>query len=432
MACYYHKVVNLFPEIRSQDLLTVRRLRYARVIYFLCALFIPFYFYRFNVLYRVSDYNTPIVALFLLFAIAPLIYKKTGSFLYGAALVFFPPALILIILIYAAGGNSAPGTFWLMALPVTGGILFGKNGTILAGLLTFLTLVVFFLMDRYDLNPTLVLSKFDWNNQKTINLFTFMLYSFVTAWHFLNHEAEANQKLDAQKQEIERLLRILIHDLGNPMSVITLSLSQFKNDIGSEKSARFMLNAEKAARRIADILEHVGRFKALNDEKLSFSMDPVDLTTSVRRVVDQQRTCADEKNIHLYLHGPSESVFVLGDSFWFETVILTNLVTNAIKFSRFGQKIDLKLRVVESSVIMEVQDEGIGIPTNILKNIFSISCQTTRNGTNGEIGTGYGMPLVKECVDRMNGKIEIISSETGTPRNTPGTLVRVTFPVFRK
>lgn len=121
-------------------------------------------------------------------------------------------------------------------------------------------------------------------------------------------------------------------------------------------------------------------------------------------------------------------MWVQGDKTILSNVILLNLLTNAIKFSHPGDQIDVRAYVKEEKVVVEVRDYGIGIPPEILKDIFSLNAVTTRPGTFGESGTGCGMPLVKEYLQLMGGEIEVVSVEMEVEKSKRGTMVTLHIP----
>ena len=79
--------------------------------------------------------------------------------------------------------------------------------------------------------------------------------------------------------------------------------------------------------------------------------------------------------------------------------ILSNLITNAIKFSHDGSTISLFTEKTGDKIEIDIKDEGIGIPGNLLEGIFSPKNRISRKGTNSERGTGYGLLLVKKYTD---------------------------------
>jgi signal transduction histidine kinase len=107
--------------------------------------------------------------------------------------------------------------------------------------------------------------------------------------------------------------------------------------------------------------------------------------------------------------------------------VLNNLISNAIKFSRPGSTIDISSSVSGDNILLIVQDHGIGMPKDLIANVFRTDKPTSRTGTSGEKGTGFGMPVVNSYMQRFGGSISIESvTETESPA-TQGTRVTLSF-----
>lgn len=91
--------------------------------------------------------------------------------------------------------------------------------------------------------------------------------------------------------------------------------------------------------------------------------------------------------------------------------ILSNIITNAIKFSHQSGSIIITSKTNKEYLTLSVKDDGIGMPAELIENLFDPTKKTTRNGTGGERGTGFGMPLVKTFIDKHKAKIEVNSYE---------------------
>ena len=85
--------------------------------------------------------------------------------------------------------------------------------------------------------------------------------------------------------------------------------------------------------------------------------------------------------------------------------ILRNLISNAIKFSNKGGKIEISAQVEEKNAIIKVRDFGIGMPDYVLKGILKESESISTKGTNNEKGTGFGLSLCKEIIEHHKGKL---------------------------
>ena len=107
--------------------------------------------------------------------------------------------------------------------------------------------------------------------------------------------------------------------------------------------------------------------------------------------------------------------------------ILNNIVSNALKFSKSGDTILINIKKINNQVILEIKDQGIGMPDHIKENLFSKNHPTTRIGTSGEEGTGFGMLLMHTFLKTFNGTIETESFDIQNHPTNHGTLFRLKF-----
>ena len=103
------------------------------------------------------------------------------------------------------------------------------------------------------------------------------------------------------------------------------------------------------------------------------------------------------------------SVFSLFADKAMVSTIIRNLISNAVKFTKSGGAIDIRSEQDSNSVIISVSDTGIGIPPQTISKLFRIDANVTTKGTDNESGTGLGLMLCKEFVDKHDGKIEVES-----------------------
>jgi len=116
---------------------------------------------------------------------------------------------------------------------------------------------------------------------------------------------------------------------------------------------------------------------------------------------------AQQKNINLELIN-KENIYVEADMNMINTVI-RNLLSNAIKFTNFNGRIIVDSKINNDKVIVMVKDDGVGMNEKTLNSLFDLAEKKSLPGTNNEKGTGLGLILCKEFVERNNGKIWVES-----------------------
>lgn len=232
-----------------------------------------------------------------------------------------------------------------------------------------------------------------------------------------------------QKAEIQSLVSIVCHDIANPLSVIIAYVSLLKKNELSESQRKGIDRIDKAGTTIGTIIDSVREFHKIETGKVSLDLQPVDLMEVLAQLQVMFQERLDAKNLTLNFEPSSDGKFeVLANENALLHNVLSNLVSNAIKFSDRGSKIVIALAVKGECVDIVVRDFGIGIPANILNNLFRMDKTTSRPGTAGERGTGFGMPIVKSVVEKIGGTIEV-HSRTREDSDDPGVITGTTFVV---
>lgn len=220
----------------------------------------------------------------------------------------------------------------------------------------------------------------------------------------------------------KELLHILCHDLMNSLGPANSFLEYLKENPNEKED---VLDAcITATRNGISIITLVRKFMALDENKLTLDLDKFSLLEIVRDSKEMIKQQFEKKGVELKLDiDPELHVSVERTSFI--NSVLNNLMTNAIKFSFSGGEIRLTTEVTKKQVKLIVRDFGIGIPEQLLNNIFEVDKPTTRLGTSGEEGTGFGMPLVRKFIESYGGEIIIRSQTENTEGFEQGTEVSI-------
>lgn len=214
----------------------------------------------------------------------------------------------------------------------------------------------------------------------------------------------AQQRRDRDAKEA--LLRILCHDIANHMAIIRLSATRSTGSTAQTTTA--LTRIREAAEGIIEMVQTVRSMAVLEAGKVPVQLAPVDSAACARRVIDLLDPRAAAKNLTITAQFPDTPLYVWADRVYLENTIWANLLANAIKFTPRGGRITV---TVESggadNVCCSVADTGIGIPPDQLLQLFDPGRHTHREGTEGEPGTGFGLPLVKTFVEHFGGTIAV-------------------------
>ncbi|MDE5421641.1 ATP-binding protein [Ancylomarina sp. DW003] len=225
-------------------------------------------------------------------------------------------------------------------------------------------------------------------------------------------------QIEEQKKELETLnatkdkfFSIIAHDLKNPFaSLIGASgyLLSSSNELSQEQMTNFLTIINNSAKQGHRLLENLLEWSRMQTGMMSWQPEQVDLWDLVNEVVSLLRGSAETKQIHLEAK-VDENLSAFVDSNMINTVV-RNLVSNAIKFTPNGGEIIVESRQSKNFVEITVKDNGVGIKAENIEKLFKIDEQVMQNGTENETGTGLGLILCKEFIDKHKGEL-LVKSE---------------------
>ena len=238
----------------------------------------------------------------------------------------------------------------------------------------------------------------------------------------------ANQELKQLLQlnsDKNRFISILAHDLRSPFNGL-LGLSEVLIEdvrkLNKDEIEDIANNINKSAKSSFKLLENILSWARVKQGKIPFDPQILNFTNNCEDAVDVLNPIAKAKNITIdFSTGDHINVFADVDMF---KAILRNLVSNAIKFTNVGGTISITANQTDSNITISVSDNGIGIAPHNLMKLFEMAEVSTTKGTAEETGTGLGLLLCKEFVEKHGGKIWV-ESEVGK-----GSDFKFTLPIY--
>ena len=231
-------------------------------------------------------------------------------------------------------------------------------------------------------------------------------------------------KLD-ENDNLHRMVRALCHDISNPLSVISGSSEIAKDPISDKLNKKLWQKVSRSSEFIDEIITNVRMMESLTTNKVSLQMEGVSINECISDAKILFQDKADAKQIQLDFYD-GEDIFVLADRTSLKHYVINNIISNAIKFTRTGGVIRLMLEPSAEFVTIKIIDSGIGIPKELQEKLFDPFTATTRLGTHKEKGTGFGMPLVKDFVEKFGGSLTINSITEDQDPDASGTEVIIT------
>lgn len=236
--------------------------------------------------------------------------------------------------------------------------------------------------------------------------------------------AELEQTL-VREQELSRLkgqfVSTVSHEFRTPLGIIVSSagiLDRYLDRLTPEQRREHLDNIQNSGKRMAGLMEGVLMFSRLEAEQFAFNPQPVDFPAFCKQIIAEVATATEQRcPIELSTDGTTS---VRCDESLIRH-ILTNLLGNAVKYSPAGTPVSLRINSRADSVILRIEDQGIGIPA---ADRDRLGVAFYRGGNIAQApGTGLGLFIVKRCVELHRGTLAFDSEENR------GTVVTVTLPL---
>jgi len=218
------------------------------------------------------------------------------------------------------------------------------------------------------------------------------------------------ERLDHSFQQTQRFLADASHELRTPLTVLHGELEELvetnSDKLDVRKTSGSALEEVQRLKKIVEALFALSRLDAGEAQEESV---PVDLSTLVTTTAEQMCLLAEDKKIDIAPHC-SENVFVKGDRSRLKQVVV-NLLDNAIKYTPEGGRIEINLAVREGKALLQVSDNGIGIPGEALPHVFERFFRADKARSRDMGGAGLGLSIVKSICAAHQGRVEVQSQE---------------------
>jgi len=237
-------------------------------------------------------------------------------------------------------------------------------------------------------------------------------------------------KLKEAEQALKEAIRMksdfvsnVSHELRTPMASIMGFAGTILRDknLDNETQLEFTRIIYEESQRLSRLIENILDIARIESGKINFKKQMAKLNLLIEEVVQTQLVLAQKKQIKLVTHIDENIPEIMATPDAIKQMAL-NLISNAIKFTDPGGKVELSLTANDGRIIFIVKDTGLGIPKDDLQKIFDKFYRVSRAKREDQ-GTGLGLAIVREIIDRHNGKIDV-ESEPGK-----GTTFKVSLPV---
>ena len=248
---------------------------------------------------------------------------------------------------------------------------------------------------------------------------------------------KALEKLQLSSREKDRILRAVAHDLRNPIGgIASLTSIMAEEDYTDEQKEMINLVKETSYNSLELINEIL---EAANVTSIELNPEPVEINALVNNSVELLRFKAAEKGQQIFFEPlpASQELQISREKIW---RVISNLISNAIKFSPTGAVVHVKVEKAADQVIISVKDNGIGIPEKMQDQVFNMFTSAQRPGTAGEKSFGLGLSICQQIMEKSGGAIWFKSRKDGTTfyislplvdGSAPGSAQKITVPFTR-
>ena len=230
--------------------------------------------------------------------------------------------------------------------------------------------------------------------------------------------------LNKSLKENESLLKVVLHDLSSPLMTMRFYLAYVK---ATPETEEFVEKSKKSQSAMEKIILEIKNIYGQKNRRAKAHLKPVGIEECFNDVSFIFAQKLEKKNISLIFNNQlSPNTRVLADQTTLTHSVLSNLVSNGLKFSYPNSQIEVTAKEQDNGIVLEVRDQGPGIPESVIKNIMLDQDNESSEGTEGEMGSGFGLSIVKSFVDSYGGQIEFNSRLQNIHPQEHGTSIKIT------
>ena len=281
--------------------------------------------------------------------------------------------------------------------------------------------------DQQISNQQLEIEKSETEKLLLISLVGFVTISLVLIAVAFFTKKKANRVLKEQKRNIEKinkeleavnktkdkLFSIIAHDIRSPIISLQNMTDLMDDYLNANQIDQYMKTVPEINRSVKHLnlmMENLFNWSVSQRGQVQTNKTEFDLSGMVESCIELQKIYAEVKNISISINETDEAL-INADINMIRSVF-NNLISNAIKFTPVGGKINIDFKVINSFVRVDISDSGCGMDEEKLNKIFLLDESKIKSGTKGERGIGLGMVITKEFLEKNDGTI--------TVKSTPG------------
>ncbi|MFV8250052.1 sensor histidine kinase [Bdellovibrio bacteriovorus] len=242
----------------------------------------------------------------------------------------------------------------------------------------------------------------------------------------LDEEKRLAQQAAVDKERYHRLVRVLSHDVANTVSGLLYHSEMLKDHVTVQAADAHLDRINKSTTKLNQILKSVRQEEVYHVFKQNAEMQLVELASACWEAVNHYSWQIEEKELLIEVEIEND-LCVRADRSALINQVLSNILSNSIKFSEPGREIRLLAQKQDDGVVLEIRDQGLGIHPSEVSLLFKRNRLFSHKGTGNEEGTGFGTSLIAEYMQLFGGQVEV-SSVHHSIHPASGTTVKLVFP----
>ena len=411
----YQNYLNI-DQPKYEGLIVARQIWMVKTVFWLGGSVHLFYVFKY---FLADPHRIPHNVFAILFGCLPSYYfLKKNNLTYASFFAYYPLIFIQTIGPYQEANTNLNGELALLAYATIPVVCYKSPYNIIGIIINYL-LFIFIKITKYPLHS---ITPNEFINE--LLMVTCIYVAIFLAAYFFEIDysvlKENFKELNLRKQIIEsqteelkivnanknRLFSIISHDLRSPLSSLKNVIQLVEEEHISVQEFKELSNHIKQnVDNLSGMLENLLFWSLSQLEEIKPNLRPFDLDLIVDETVSIFKENAFQKQIDLTKHS-AKNLQAYGDEYQIRTVLI-NLVNNALKFTPQHGKIVIDCNIEGQFITLKIMDSGIGMKQDELMQIFYNP--TIKNGTAGEKGTGFGLFLCKELIEKNGGNIQIES-----------------------
>jgi len=317
----------------------------------------------------------------------------------------------LILICHFLGGFNSTTMYWFLLIIVTSAVFLTKKSTLVWALLCLSTPLQLLLLEESNLlPPPKTLTEFQYTILHQLSFYGVISFFAYFSYLYIEINQRIIRGLISKNSEVNTMMRILEHDISNPLMVAKYNARKVSQQNTSKELDIRIEKTNNSIQVMCEILESVRMLNKIHKEEYLLETAPCSLLESTKKSLILFEHQIKVKSLQIDIN-IDESHFVLAEREVLENQVISNVLSNAIKFTAPNKSVSINSKVAGNKIYLEIENEAEEIPEEVKARLFHQYSNFSTTGTSGERGTGFGLPIADSCMQNFGGSISLSSNQ---------------------